>query len=47
MFGGQTSKNVNDVQKIYFEMALCVLECFVVFHMFFFDEIDMRDTILV
>ena len=46
-FGGQKSKNVNDVRKICLEMALCVLKCFVVFHMFVLDEIDMRDPNLV
>ena len=37
-FGGQTSKNVLDVQKVYLETILHVYVCFVEFYVFVFDE---------
>ena len=39
--GGQTSKNVHDVQKVCLEKNLCVLSCFVEFYEFVFDEINI------
>ena len=47
MFGGQSSKNVHDVRKVCFEISLCVLECFVLFYVFIFKEIDVRGPKLV
>ena len=46
-FGGQTSKNVHDVQKVCLEMTLCVLACFVEFYVFVLDEIYMRGPKIV
>ena len=46
-FRGQTFKNVHDVRKVYLEMTLCVLMCFVEFYVLVFDEIDVRDPKLV
>ena len=40
-FGGQTSKNVHDIRKVYLEMTLCVLACFAKFYVFYLDEIDV------
>ena len=37
--GGQTPKNVHDVRKVCLEMSLCILECFIDFFVFVFDEI--------
>ena len=41
-FLSKTSKNVHAVQKVYLEMTLCVLVCFVEFYMLILDEIDVR-----
>ena len=41
-FGGQTSKNVHDVQKVCLEMTLCALACFADSYEFILDEIDVR-----
>ena len=40
-FGGQTSKNINDVRKVCLETTLYVLACFVDFYVFIFYEIDV------
>ena len=40
-FGSQTSKSVQDIRKVCFEMTLCVLAYFVEFYVFVLDEIDM------
>ena len=37
-FGGQTSKNVHDVQKVCLDMTLCVYTCFVEFYVFVMDK---------
>ena len=41
-FGGQTSKNVHDVQNMCLNMTLFVYACFVEFYIFVLDEIHMR-----
>ena len=41
-FGGQTSKNIHDSQKVCLEMCLCVIVCFVKFYVFLLVEIDVR-----
>ena len=46
-FGGQTFKNVHDVRKVFFEVTLCILACFVEFYVFVLDEIDVRGLKLV
>ena len=46
-FGGQTSNNIHDVQKVCLEMTLCVLVCFVEFYLFALDEIDVSGPKLV
>ena len=38
-FGGQTSKNGNDVRKACLETTLCVYACFVEFYLFVLDEV--------
>ena len=40
-FGGQTSKNVHDVQKVCLETTLCVYACFFKFYVFFLNEIHV------
>ena len=47
VFGGQTSKNLDDVQKVCFDMTLCVIACFVEFYVFVFYEINVRGATLV
>ena len=39
--GGQMSKNVHDVRKVFFETTLCILEYFVEFYVFILNEIYM------
>ena len=39
-FGGQTSKNVNDIHKVYLETTLCV-------YVFFLDEMDVKGPKLI
>ena len=41
-FGGQSSKNVHDVRKVYLEMTLCVLACFIKVYMFVLDDLHVR-----
>ena len=41
MFGGQTSKNVHNIRKVYLETTLCVLECFIDFYMCDLYKIDL------
>ena len=36
--GGQTSKNVHDVWKVFFKTTLYVYLCFVEFHVLVFNE---------
>ena len=38
-FEGQMSKNIHDVRKVYLEMTLRVMACFVAFYVFILDEI--------
>lgn len=37
--GGQISKNVNDVQKVFLKMNFCALLCFIEFYVFVWDTI--------
>ena len=46
-FGGQTSKNVHDVQKVCLEKTLCVYAFFVEFYVFVLEEIHVRGTKLL
>ena len=46
-FGGQTSKNVYDVRKVFLAMNLCVYAYFVKFYMIVLDEIIIVDPKLV
>ena len=46
-FGGQTSKNVHDVQKVCLETTLCVYACFVKFYVFVLDENHVRGTKII
>ena len=46
-FGGQTPKNIHDVQKVSLEMTLCVLASFVKHYVFVLDEINMEGPKLV
>ena len=39
--GNQMSKNVHGVQKVCFEMTMCVLACFADGYVFVLDEIDI------
>ena len=47
VFGGQTSKNLDDVQKVCFDMTLCVIACFVEFYVFVLDEIYVRGVKII
>ncbi len=46
-FGGQTSNNVHDIQKVCLETTLCVYVCFVKFYMFVLDETHVRGVKLI
>ena len=46
-FGGETSKNVHDVWKVFFEMTFCVVACFIAFYVFVLDKIHVRGPKLV
>ena len=46
-FGGQTSKNVHDIQNVCLETTLCVFACFVEFYVFVLDEIHVIGTKLI
>ena len=41
------SKNVNDVQNVCLQVTLCLLPCFLKFHVLVFDEVYMRGSKII